>query len=267
MKKILFFFVAAIILLSACKSEYETVRTSGDSDAIMAAAQKYYDEGDYTKSISLFEIILPTLRGKAGGEEMFFKYADAHYKNRSYILAAHYYKTFSDTYGTSEKREEAMFMTAYSNYRLSPRFKLDQTYSDKAIQEFQLFANTFPNSEKVQECNKLIDELRKKKEEKEFESGKLYFNMKKYSAAVVTLQNMLLAFPGSPDEEEARFLIAKSNFLLAKNSIYTLQEERFDETVKSCDRFFKKYPESKYVSDIQDFKANSLIEIKKAQNG
>ena len=267
MKKILFFFVSITILLSACKSEYETVRTSGDADAILQAANKYFDEGDYSKAISLYEIMLPTMRGKTGGEEMFYKYAEAHFKNRSYILAAHYYKNFSDTYGTSEKREEAMFMIGYSNYKLSPRFKLDQTYSDKAIGDFQLFANSFPNSEKVQECNRLIDELRKKKEEKEFEAGKLYFNMKKYSAAVVTLDNMLSSFPGSPDEEEARYLIAKSNYLLAKNSIFTLQEERFDDTVRNCERFIKKFAESKYLREIENFKTNSLQEIKQAQNG
>lgn len=267
MKKIAFFFVLFTLIITACKSDYELVRTSGDSNRILEAANKYYDEKDYTKAISLYEIVIPTMRGRPGGEQMSYKYADAHFLNRSFILASHYFKNFSDTYGNSALREDALFMTAYSNYKLSPRFKLDQSNSEKAIAGFQLFVNTYPNSERVQQCNDLIDELRKKQEIKEFESGKLYFNMKKYSAAVVTLENMLTAYPGSKDEEEARFLIVKAQYLLAKNSIYTVQEERFSDALKSCDRFIKKYSESKYLDDVVGYRETSLEEIKQAQNG
>ena len=267
MKKITFFFVFIALLFSACKSDYELVRTSGDSNRILEAANNYFENKDYTKAISLYEIIIPTMRGKPGGEEMSYKYADAHFLSRSFILAAHYFKTFSDTYGNSPKREDALFMTAYSNYKLSPRFKLDQSSSEKAISGFQLFVNSYPNSEKVQQCNELIDELRKKKEIKEFEAGKLYYNMKKYSAAVVTLENMLTSFPGTKDEEEARYLIVKAQYLLAKNSIYTVQEERFTDALKSCDRFIKRYSESRYLDDVVDYRNISLEEIKQAQNG
>ena len=267
MKKSIIFFFAIFLLLSACKTEFETIRTSGDANRILSHADKLYDEGDYTRAITLYELILPAYRGKAEGEDMFFKFAEAHYNNRSYILAAHYYKSFADTYGTSPKREDALFMTALSNYKLSPRFKLDQTYSDKAIASFQLFANTYPDSEKVVECNSLIDELRKKKEIKQFQAGKLYYDMKKYSAAVVTLENMLDNFPETDKDEQARYLIAKANHLLAKNSIYTKQEERYNDTVKSCNRFLKKYTDSKYTDEVLNYKNESLDEINKIENG
>ncbi len=267
MKTILLFFVPILILYTACKSEFETVRTSGDGQKMLEMANKLFDEGDYTKAIALYEIILPAYRGKTEGEAIFYKYADAHFKNRSYVLAAHYYKSFSDTYGTSPKREDALFMSAYSNYKLSPRYKLDQSSSEQAIVGFQLFANTFPDSERLQECNALIDQLRGKKERKEFESGKLYYHTKKYNAAVVTLENMLRSYPESKNEEEARYIIAKSNHLLAQNSIYLRQEERFSTTVKSCDRFLKKYPDSNYTREVANFKENSLQEINKIKNG
>ena len=266
MKKIAIFCVI-ISLFSACKSDYEMVRTSGDSNKILEAANGYYESKDYNKAISLYEIVIPVMRGRPGGEQMFYRYADAHFLSRSFILASHYFKNFVDTYGNSTLREDALFMTAYSNYKLSPRFKLDQTYSKKAIDGFQLFVNSYPDSERVEQCNQLIDELRKKAEIKEFEAGKLYYNMKKYSAAVVTLENMLNTYPGSKDEEEARYLIAKAQYSLAQNSIYTLQEERYSDALKSCDRFIKKFDESKYLKEILSFKENSLKEIKQAQNG
>ena len=65
------------------------------------------------------------------------------------------FKNFSNTFPNSEYREESDFMTAYSNYQLSPTFRLDQTYTIKAIEGFQLFANTYPDSKRVEECNRL----------------------------------------------------------------------------------------------------------------
>lgn len=266
MKKIALICVI-ISLISSCKSDYELIRTSGDPDKILEAANKYYEDGDYTKAISLYEIVIPVMRGRPGGEQMFYNYADAHFLNRSYILASHYFKNFVETYGNSELREDALFMSAYSNYKLSPRYKLDQTNSQKAIDGLQLFVNSYPGSDRVEKCNEIIDELRKKQEIKEFESGKLYYNMKKYGAAVVTLENMLTAYPGSADEEEARFLIAKAQYNWALNSIYTLQEERYQDALKSCERFIKKYKESKYLKEILSYKENSLKELNQAENG
>jgi len=266
MKKIALLCVI-ISLLIACKSDYELIRTSGDSNKILEGANKYYEEGDYTKAISLFEIVIPVMRGKPGGEQMFYDYADAHFRSRSYILASHYFKNFVETYGNSELREDALFMTAYSSYKLSPRFKLDQTNSQKAVDGFQLFVNSYPDSDKVEQCNELIDEIRKKQEVKEFEAGKLYYNMKKYGAAVVTLENMLRSYPGTKDEEEARYLIAKAQYSWAENSIYTLQEERYADALKSCERFIKKYDESKYLKEIIGYKDNSLKELNQTDNG
>lgn len=266
MKLWLLIWTSAILMVS-CKSDFELVRTSGDSNKILAAANGYYDNKEYQKAITLYEIIIPVMRGKPGGEEMFFKYADAHFLLRSYILAAHYFKNFSDTYGNSELREDALFMTAYSNYKLSPRFRLDQTSSENAINGLQLFVNTYPDSERVKQCNELIDELRSKQEIKEFESGKLYYNMKKYSAAVVTLENMINDFPGSDREVEARYIIAKAQYSLAQNSIYSVQEERFTDALKSCNRFIKKYPDSKYIKEISKFKDDSLNALNQTNNG
>lgn len=62
-------------------------------------------------------------------------------------------------------------MSVYSLYKTSPGYRLDQSNTEKAIDGFQLFVNTYPNSKRVEECNKLIDECRAKIEFKSFEAG------------------------------------------------------------------------------------------------
>ena len=159
MKKTFFIaFVGMSLLLSACKSEFEKIRSSGEVDRIYTKALEYYDQEEYQKAQSLFELIISSYRGKKEAEEIYFKYAYTYYYLEQYILASYYFKNFSNTYGASDLREEADFMSAYSNYQLSPTFRLDQSYSASAIEGFQLFVNTYPNSSRVEECNRLIDE-------------------------------------------------------------------------------------------------------------
>ena len=142
-------FVGMSLLLSACKSEFEKIRSSGDVSRIYTKALEYYEQQEYQRAQSLFELIISSYRGKKESEEIYYKYAYTYYHLGQYILASYYFKNFSNTYGASSLREEADFMSAYSNYQLSPTFRLDQTYTNQAIDGFQLFVNTYPNSSRV----------------------------------------------------------------------------------------------------------------------
>lgn len=261
---ILFF---TVLTLCACKTEFERIRSSGDAQRMYKSALEYYDKGEYTRAITLFELIIPSFRGKAEAEKLYYTYADAHFKDGSFILSSHYFKTFSDTYTASPKREEAMFMTAYSEYKLSPRIKLDQSSSSKAIDAFQVFVNTYPESEKVPLANRYMDELRKKMELKSFETAMLYYQMKNYSSAIKSFENLLRDYPGSEKAEEALFLIAKASREWADNSIFTRQQERFTETIERCDLFKKKYPRSEYIDKINDYKNKCQEALKDIKNG
>ena len=58
-------------------------------------------------------------------------------------------------------------MQAKSQFMLSPRFSLDQTETDKAIDLLQIFIDKYPNSEYTPEVNSYIQQLQEKLE-KEF---------------------------------------------------------------------------------------------------
>jgi len=128
-----------LILFSSCKTEFEKIRTSNDPTKILVEATKQYDDENYLKAQSLYDIIIPFYRGKKEADDIFYKYAYTHYNLNDYILASHYFDSYAKTFGNSTKKEEASFMAAYSNYQLSPAYRLDQTYTKKAIAELQLF--------------------------------------------------------------------------------------------------------------------------------
>ncbi len=170
-KSVLFLFVSLMII--SCKSEFESVRTSNNPELIYKKALEFYDQEEWLKAQTLLELSIPNFRGKEEAEELFLKFAYTHYYNREYILSSHYFKNFSSTFYNSDQKEEAEFMSAYSNFKMSPNPKLDQSFTEKAIEGLQRFVNTYPRSERVEECNTLIDEMRRKMEIKAFQQGEL----------------------------------------------------------------------------------------------
>jgi outer membrane protein assembly factor BamD len=88
--------------------------------------------------------------------------------------------------------------------------------------------------------------MRNKLVEKSYMSGKLYYNLGDYKASIIALQNSLNDFPETEHREELVFLLLKSNFLLAENSIVQKQMERYQATVDEYYSFVGEFPESKF---------------------
>jgi outer membrane protein assembly factor BamD len=232
-----------------------------------SAGMTYYEQGEYLKAQTLFEQVISAYRGRKQSEELYFKYAYTHYYLNQFILGAYYFRNFSETFTNSDFREEALYMSAYCNYKLSPTYRLDQEYTETAIDEFQLFVNTFPNSDRVQKCNELIDELRKKLERKAIARAELYYNMGRYKAAVQSYTLALQDYPETDDAEEIRFKMAKAGFRLAENSIYSKKRERYKNTLDLANQFLLRYPRSEYTDEVRRFKEISEEEIKTLIDG
>lgn len=249
-------FFAYIILiissLTACKSEFEQARISNDPERILKESIRYYDKGEYLRAQTLMELIVNQYRGTSQGEELFFKYAYTHYHLMNYQLAATYFTNFASTFAYSSYIEEADFMIAYSYYKQSPSFRLDQDPSVKAIDAFQDFANKYPESDRVAECNKLIDELREKLEEKAYTQGLLYYDLGQYQAAITSFENMLSDYPETARAEEVRFLILKSSFEYAVNSVYDRRAERYEEAKLRYNEYINRFPKGKSINEVRE---------------
>lgn len=256
-------FVAGLTLLNiACKSSFEKIRTSGNPDLILQKAFEYYEKEEYTRALTLFDLVMNQIKGKDAAEKAYFQYAYCHYHTKQYVLAAYYFKNFANTFTNSPFREEAAFLSAYANYQQSPTFRLDQGPTVTAIEEFQTFVNLFPTSPRVEECNRLIDECRRKLEQKAFAEGELYYNTKQYQAAVLSFDNLLKDYPESPDAERVRYLIVKSDYLLSQNSVVDKKADRYAETIARCVAFLEKYPQSGYAREVRQIQKDSESELK-----
>ncbi len=254
--------LALALGLSSCKTEYERIRESGDADLMYKRALVYFEEEDYFRAQALFELALGSFRGRPELEDLYFKYAYTYYYSGDYLLAAYYFKNFVQTFPVSEHREEAQYMSAYSYYHLSPSYRLDQKYTLQAIEAFQHFINSYPDSDRVKRCNELIDELRGKLEQKAYANGLLYFNLKQYQAATLSFENLLIDFPDTDRAEEIRYMIVKAAYLLAINSVPEKIEERLRKAREHTLEFLEKYADSPYANEVKGFRIEIEHKIK-----
>ncbi len=256
----------ALFAAVSCKSEFEKIRSGGDAAKMLEAADKYYEEEEWQKAQTLYELIVGSYRGKKEAEDIYFNYAYTYYYLGRYLLSSYYFKNFSTTFGGSTKKEEADYMIAYSFYQLSPTYRLDQTNTEKAIESFQNFVNTYTQSPRVEQCNRLIDEMRLKLEKKSFEGGKLYFDLRQYQSATQTFENLLKDFPETPNAVEVRYMVVRAAFLLAENSFVERQQERYQDAEEKAEEFVARYDQGKFLKEVQNMLATTKKKLKQLED-
>ena len=262
---ILSFILLITIVFTGCKSKFEKLRTSTDTGRKYQEAIKLYNNKDYAKALILFDDLVQRYRGRSESEDLYYYYAYTNYKLKDYLSARYHFKTFADTYPSSAKAEECRFLAAYCYYLDSPNYSLDQSNTYKAIESLQLFINLYPKSDRVAEASKLILDLRDKLERKSYENAKLFIDIGDYQSAVIAFKNSTRDFPDTKYAEEMEYLTIKSQYLYAKNSLETKQEERYQEVFEEYDRFVEKHPTSIYLKEVSDLKQDAIKGIEETK--
>lgn len=251
------FLLIIVFAFSAC-SNYDKLVKSADIDKKYEAALKYYEKENYVKALTLLEELVSVFKGTAKAESILFYYAYTNYNLGDYILASYHFKNFVRTYPNSVHAEECAYLTAYCYYLTSPTYSLDQEDTQSAIQEFQSFVNTYPQSLRVASANEMLNKLRNKLEKKAFEISKQYYNIGDYKASSYAFKNMLNEFPDTQYREEISYLIVKSNYLLAINSIESKKDERLKATIDSYQSFVDRFTSSGYLKEAESIYESAL---------
>ncbi|MBL0104043.1 MAG: outer membrane protein assembly factor BamD [Bacteroidetes bacterium] len=255
----------AVLFLASC-SHYNKMLKSRDYDAKLEYAVKLYNKGDYFKALPLLEELITVYRGTKKAEQTYYYYAYTNYRIGDYETAAYDFDNFTKTYSSSEFAEECAFMHAYCYYESSPLYSLDQSNTQKAINELQLYIDRYPQSKKIDECNTLIDKLREKLERKDFEIADLYFHTDAFKAAVTCYKNILHDYPATKYREEVMFKIVKASYLLAEGSVDEKKVERYNATLTAYAEFANAFPTSKWKDKADDVYQSTQKRLEKLTN-
>lgn len=237
-------------LFGSC-GEYQKALKSGDATVQYAMAEQLYKEGKYRKSIQLFDNITNQYAGKPQGERVLYMHADAFYKTKQYNKASYQFERFHKLYPKSEKAAEAMFLSAKSLYMETPKYSVDQTPTNQAIEKLQLFLDRYSHTEYVQQANEMTLDLLTRLQKKEFEITKQYNLIRDYQAAMKALDNFLANNPGTVFKEEALFVRLHSAYEWAVNSVEHKKEERLKIAKEAYETLVKSYPETSYKKEAE----------------
>lgn len=262
---ILILSLATLLAMGSCAGKFRKVQKSADWKVKYNAAVEYYENQDYYKASILFEETLPVMLGMPEAERAQFLFAYSHYYQGNRLLSAHYFKTFFDTYRRSEYAEEALFMHAFSLFKESPKFNLDQTSTVDAVNAMQNFINIYPYSKYKDQANEIIDQLQLKLEIKAFEKAKQYYKLDNLHAAVVAFESFQERYPDSEMVEEAAYLKVDAQYRYASQSILSKQKERYQQTLEYYQYFVDNFPNSIYVKQAEKVYDQTVDALSKLQ--
>ena len=253
--------ISSILSLLACKSAYEDTLKSRNIEQKEKLAFELYEKQDYYKASDLFKSLIQDKKTGSGIEKMFFYYAMCDFKMGDFGLAAYEFERLVQKFPRGVYAEESQFYIGMSNFQKSPPSFLDQDYTYRAIESFQLFLDKYPDSKRKNEVNQKVDQLTRKLEFKMYMQAKLFYQMGEYKSSAVFFDNLLVEFPDTEFAEEVNYLIAESQFKLAKKSVESKQIERYKKSVGAAGVFNKRFKYSNYQERISEIKKKSQEEI------
>lgn len=265
MRKVLLFTLAAFALIS-CRSQ-DLIRPGDTLEVAFSKAKAQYDAEEWSSAANAFETVVSIGRGTDLGQEAQFLLAESYYNNGRYLLAASEYDRYATFYPRSDRRELVDFKAAVCYYRLSPRYRLDQSYTRQALERFRLFNSRYPSSERVDESSEYITELRNKLARKQYESAEFYKRTSRFSAAIVYYDLVLDNYPESKWAEEALVDKIEAYILYADNSIPASQFGRYESAISSYERYLQLFPNGDNRSRAEDLYDRARGEIEEITDG
>ncbi|ARV14728.1 outer membrane protein assembly factor BamD [Polaribacter sp. SA4-12] len=268
-KNLAYLLMFSLVLFSC--GEYQKVLNKGTSEDQYKMATKMYESKNYGKALRLFEKITPTYRGKPQMERIQFMVAQSNFNEKNYSISGYYFDRFAKNYPKSSKKEEAAFLSAYSYKLASPRFSLDPTDTNKALEAFQGFINEYPDSDKIEEANTHYKELRYKLQKKYFEIAKTYYrtadyDLRNYKAAIQAFDNLLSDYLGSEFKEEALYYRLKAAHDFVLKSTFRRKPERIKDAISAYEKLKRNYPESKFMDEANNMLVTLNDENKKSED-
>ncbi len=170
-----------------------------------AVGRKKHDEGrkNFQRLINQFpeSEMVPAAR---------LSVARSYFTERRYDEARAEYQRFIELFPQHERIDEAHYYMGLSYFKQRDKVDRDQSFSRKAIAEFQTVAGEFKDSQYAADARANLTECRRQLAERELYVGKFYFHRGSYGAAIMRFEKILRDYPGSGYDDQALYYIGES---------------------------------------------------------
>jgi outer membrane protein assembly factor BamD len=242
--------VLTVLSMWSCKSQYETLLNSNDTDAKYQAAFEYFNNKKYNKAATLFESLAILTDGTEMDDTVRYYWGLSNYKAKDYYTAETNFEQFVSAYPRSPFTPEARYLYLDCLYFQTLRYELDQTPTYRAINGISEYILDYPESEYLGKCREMLDELGERLDRKAYENAKLYYKMEDYRASRVAFRNVLKEDAENIYREDILYYIAMSSYKFAALSIQSKQRERYLTFIDDYFNFIGEIPDSHYRKEL-----------------
>jgi len=232
-----------LFLAGSCATLKKTTQKEKESykqlppDSILQYAINLYRQEKYWQAQEALKYLLEEYRTHPIAEKAYYYYALTFFGIGEPASAGYHLHVFISRFPESELVPDAYYWKAYALYSMSLPYNLDQTYTRRAIEAFQLYLNLYPDHEHAEEALKHIKSLRRRLQKKDVYNAELYYKIGEYLSAKIALMHTLEDWHDLPEKDYVAFLIVKSAYLYAINSVEEKQRERLQEVVELYHKF------------------------------
>jgi outer membrane protein assembly factor BamD len=247
MKKKTFFkagllFPITLILLLGCGGK--GVKTiEGAPDTLYREGLTRFNRRDYTEALKRFELLksrFPDSPPYTVWAEL--KVGDCHFFKKEYTEAVAAYEEFKKTHPTHEEMPYVQYQIAMAYFNQMLSLDRDQTFTKKALSNFEYLVANYPPSLFTEKSNKKIEICKKRLADHEFYVGSYYYKKGNFKAAALRFQDLLEKFSRMHQEDKTLFLLGKCYVEL-------------DQGEKARDAFsklVKEYPTSSHYGEAEE---------------
>jgi outer membrane protein assembly factor BamD len=239
------FALVLALQLAACSGSGR-VRYESPAEAFEKGMEAY-EKGKNRRAIEYLQGVFDFGRTHEFAADAQLFLARAYARNREYMLAANEYNRFVQIFRQDPRVPDAEFENAMTYYARSPEFELDQTETERAVRQFQLFINRYPTHPKASEAVGMIAELREKLAHKRHEAARLYARRRLHEAAALTFESVFDEYPDTEWADDALFGAIQSYILYAEQSIIQRQRERYQSAIDNYERLAQLFPDSPHL--------------------
>jgi outer membrane protein assembly factor BamD len=246
-KKIFLYSLLVIISASfySCSSSGSGEITTEDPDEAFNIAKRIFDRGDYVAAIEAFSFIKIKFPGSKNVDKIQFYLAESYFNRKEFLLAAYEYENMLKNYPLSNYITESRYKLGLCYYNLSPKYSLDQEFTNYAINELQLFVELYPNDILVPDASRKLMELKDKLAYKYLMVGEQYMLLDDYRAASIYFEIVYSNYIDSRYADEA----------MVDHAEALVNIKKYEDAQKVLSRFFKLFPNSQFRQKAETLKS------------
>lgn len=221
----------------------------------------FFERGKYARAAEYLQGVFDFGRGHEWAADAQYQLGLAYYHNEEYILAASEFSRFSEIYRTDPRVPDAEYWRAMAYYQLSPAYHLDQSDTERAIDQFLAFIDRFPDHDLADEAVDRIQELRQKLARKQIEAAAMYERRQLHEAAALTYERVFDDYSTTQWADDALLGATRAWLNFAEQSVRARQPERLQRAIDNYQRLIQLFPDSALVTEAEEFYSRAVARL------